>query len=267
MSTKRVSEESEGTESSRAISRRRLLGAAAVAAAGTGGLLASVAPARAQGVGFGAVPVGSVRTREITTENPVGRPIEVTDLTITGSDAEAFTVVEGDAPFTLGAAGSHTTRIRFAPTSPGEKSARVRVDTATRSSLKAGRLTGTGVERGATGASATDDTPPESDESSVTASSDDSSAESASTDRSSSTPTDTSSSGTSPTSQGTTDGSVSGDTGTDAVAGSETGTGTAPSDPTDGGALLTEVLDVNDDGKVNLRDFLAIVRRFGLASN
>lgn len=266
-----------GENSSCAISRRRFLGTTATVS--TCSLLAGVAPVQAQAVGFGAVSVGSTRTRRIITENPVDRPIEVTDLTITGSDAEAFTVVNGDAPFTLDADGSQTTRIQFAPTSPGEKSARVQVDTTLRSSLTAGRLTGTGVKGGATSVSAANDTPSESDESSAVESSDDSTAdeaasssvradnssnESASMTQSPSTPTDTPSSGTSPTNEDTTDRSVSSSAETDAAADSRTGVENAPGDPTDSGALLTEVLDVNDDGRVNLWDFLAIVRRFGL---
>jgi hypothetical protein len=293
---------SEGSESVRTVSRRQVLGATVVAAAGTGGLVASTAPARARTVDFGDVAVGSARTRGTTTENPVSRPLEVTDLTIVGPDAEEFTVVGGDAPFDLSSNGSHMVRIRFAPTSAGEKSARVQVDTARRSSLVAGRLTGTGVKKGAASASGEEDTPsetesnddsssngsasssaetddsadsasagePSNDDSSGSPATEqpaasDSAEDSASTNRSTAPSTAASSSETS---------SASGDTTSESTSSaSETGVSSTPSSSTENisrasdrsGALLTGVLDVNDDGSVSLQDFLVVIRRLGLS--
>ena len=303
----------EGSESVRTVSRRRVLGATVVAAAGTGGLVASTAPAQARTVDFGDVAVGSVRTRGITTENPVSRPLEVTDLTIVGPDAEEFTVVGGDAPFDLSSNGSHMVRIRFAPTSAGEKSARVQVDTARRSSLGAGRLAGTGVKKGAASASGENDVPfDESSESESEADTDTSSTGSpsssvetddaatgsltngSSTDESSSTtstersttsdsaeestspnqPTTASTAGSSPEmssrSEGTTETTekpASNTTGADVSSAPSSGSENAPEAPSGEGARLTGILDVNNDGSVNLQDFLAVIRRLGLSPN
>jgi hypothetical protein len=279
-------------------SRRRVLGATALTVAGAGGLLASVAPTRAATTNFGAVAVGTSRTREITTENPVSRPLEVTEITITGADAEAFSVVGGDAPFTVGSNESRTVRIAFEPTSTGEKSAQVRVETSIRSAV-AGRLAGRGVEEGAASTSGEEEgsesdrssdeeqsagessetdareessTDEESSESTETDGSDDDSSasgesspegttagdgdesdeEAPSADGSAATSTDEPSSETTGT-----DGSSATRRGTDADADTDSGSG-VENDP---GALLTELLDVNDDGVVNLRDLLRIARR------
>ncbi|PSP74772.1 hypothetical protein BRC86_04605 [Halobacteriales archaeon QS_3_64_16] len=284
-------------------SRRRVLGATVLTVASAGGLLASVAPARAATTNFGAVAVGTSRTREITTENPVSRPLEVTEITITGADAEAFSVVGGDAPFTVGPDESRTVRIAFEPTSTGEKSAQVRVETSIRSAV-AGRLAGRGVEEGAASTSGEEegsesdrssDEEQSTGESSETDAREESSAEESSTDEESSESTETdgsdddsSASGESspegttagdgdesdeeapsadgsaatstdePSSETTgTDGSSATRRGTDADADTDSGSG-VENDP---GALLTELLDVNDDGVVNLRDLLRIARR------
>lgn len=314
---------SERGEPDRTISRRRVLGATAATVVGAGGLLASTVPARARTTDFGDVPVGDARTRTITTENPVGRSLSVTDLSIAGADAEAFSVVGGNAPFEVGPNESHTSRIRFAPTSTGEKSAKVTVDTSIGSSMTAGRLAGRGVENGAASASGGDG--PSTDGSNGDGSNDEESSDSSSTDDSSSgdgssssdteteAPSDDSSGGDSSSPDG---GSAStdndGDSGTDtessagvdesssssssagsidsetesssgAPSGDQSASDDAastegsevtmrsstndspavdtPSARNDAGAALTEILDVNDDGVVNLRDFRTILDR------
>ena len=266
-------------------SRRRVLGATALTVAGAGGLLASVAPARAATTNFGAVAVGTSRTREITTENPVSRPLEVTDITITGADAAAFSIVGGDAPFTVGPDESRIVRIAFEPTSTGEKSAQVRVETSIHSAV-AGRLAGRGVEKGAASTSSeeeesesgrSDSEETSTEESSETDADEESSDEESSTDSESSAESTTASDGDEsdqeaasadgstaistdePASETTgTDGSSTTRTGTDADVDTDSGSG-VENDP---GALLTELLDVNGDGVVNLRDLLGIARRF-----
>jgi hypothetical protein len=307
-------------ESGPEFSRRRVLGATALGVAGAGGLLASVAPVRAATTNFGAVAVGTSRTREITTDNPVSRPLEVTDITITGADAAAFSIVGGDAPLTVGPNESHTVRVAFEPTSTGEKSAQVRVETTIRSAV-AGQLAGRGVEEGAASTSGEEESGQSSDRETSTkepseadpdeessngeSSTDDSSSggteadgsdEGSSSDDESS-PGDTTASDADESDEGTasTDGSstsvstnepssgssepsATDDTDTESASGttetdgaSATRTGTDADSDTDSrseveddpGALLTELLDVNDDGVVNLRDLLRIARRFG----
>jgi len=274
--------------SKRTISRRRALGAAALTLGGTGALLASVVPVRARTTDFGDVPVGGSRTREISTENPVSRSVEVTDLAIRGADSEAFDVVGGDAPFTLGPSESHTARIEFAPTSAGGKSASVRVETASRL-LTAGQLAGTAVEEGAASASGEEGTGSDDAETSEEGDGETSAEESGETD-SNGTDSEEDSSSTSTETDESDEDSSDGESseaseesspersttvdpaGTSAPDDSETGepsatdpdAGDASGDRSDdAGTLLSEVLDVNDDGVVNLRDFLSIIRRFG----
>lgn len=118
----------------------------ALVGAGTGATLLGGAPAEAQQtVDFGEVSDGSSDVRTVSQPNPTGRPLPVTGIEITGTDAAQFSVVRGDESVTLQPDESHTIAVRFAPTSPGEKSAAIRVAIAGGSSRTAGQLAGTGV--------------------------------------------------------------------------------------------------------------------------
>lgn len=220
-------------ESDHVISRRRILQVTGtVAGGGASTALFGVGSVRAQQtLEFGEVPVGSSEVQTISQPNPRGQPLRVTAIDITGADADQFSVVRGDAPFTLQPGEAQTVAIRFAPTSAGEKSATVQVEVAGQSQT-AGQLTGTGVDEAAdeTTDESTDESESDGDESS--------------TEETTDTATDEAGSG-------------------DSDAAAEDSSDTEESsqvDDSDEDPPFTLVLDLNGDGTVDYRDILALIR-------
>lgn len=244
----------------------------ALVGAGTGATLLGGAPAEAQQtVDFGEVSDGSSDVRTVSQPNPTGRPLPVTGIEITGTDAAQFSVVRGDESVTLQPDESHTIAVRFAPTSPGEKSAAIRVAIAGGSSRTAGQLARTGVSEATDGTTA---------DSSSTSTEETNSAESTSDAGGDATGRADGASGT------TTDGSDGesqsprDDSATDGTTGPSTDEFESPSveesaapelettrspraDADDGRSPVTIGLDSNGDGTVDVRDLVALVRLLG----
>lgn len=132
------------TDSEYNLARRRVL---QVAGVGIGSAVFSVIPSGAQEtVDFGDVALGSSTEQTVSQPNPAEQPLQITEVSITGSDADQFSVMSDDTPVTVEPGESHSVDIQFVPTSTGEKSATVQVEIAGSSTRTAGQLTGTGVE-------------------------------------------------------------------------------------------------------------------------
>jgi surface glycoprotein (TIGR04207 family) len=98
------------------------------------------APANAM---FGDVNVSETKTQTITVNNEGDASVTVNETSISGSDA--FTVVNGGAPFTLGPGESQDITVQFAPDSTGDESASLTIDTEN-DGTETTQLSGTGVE-------------------------------------------------------------------------------------------------------------------------
>lgn len=250
--------------SKQVVSRRRVLRTTGTVT-GTGICVAlfGTSPVGAQQtLDFGDVAVGSSETQTISQPNPTERLLPVTGIEITGADADQFSVVDGDAPFTLRPDESCAVAIQFTPTSPGEKSAAVRVEIGGATSRTAGRLTGIGVDEATeqTGnGSAPDDSTASSSSPEVTA--------------------DESVGDTTEDTTASDDASASevGD-GTDGPAGGSRSIGddSSPEDvvtpplemdgstrPDDGDPSIVLMLDFNDDGVIDFQDVLTLIRILG----
>lgn len=266
-------------ESKQAVSRRRVL---RTMGAGISIALFGAAPAGAQQtLDFGDVVTGSSEIQTVSQPNPTGQPLPVTGIEITGSDADQFSVVGGDAPFTLQPGESRTIDIQFAPISVGEKSGTIQVEIGSRASQTAGQLTGTGVNEAAdetADTAATDDsssssssqetTTPESatDASDDSPSADDTpstEAETGTTSSADESQSDGDDSSTEGTTDAPTDKMAVGDADSSVEDSATTESDLAESTPAlDGKPSITLILDFDGDGTVDLRDILTLIRTF-----
>ncbi|MFB6148560.1 MAG: choice-of-anchor D domain-containing protein, partial [Halobacteriales archaeon] len=78
---------------------------------------------------FGKVAPGSSKLLTLEIANPGQPPIDlsVSSIQIIGPDAQAFEIVDGDAPFTLAPNEEHEIVVRYAPTTIGIKTAQLRI--------------------------------------------------------------------------------------------------------------------------------------------
>lgn len=75
-------------------------------------------------VNFGTIFVNTTREREIVVTNSGLAPLEITGVTISGGQSNAFAITEGGAsgtPITVQPNGTHRIKINFQPTSAGDK--------------------------------------------------------------------------------------------------------------------------------------------------
>jgi surface glycoprotein (TIGR04207 family) len=91
---------------------------------------------------FGNVNVSETKTQTVTVTNEGDASVTVNETSISGSDA--FTVVNGGAPFTLDSGESQDVVVQFAPDSAGDKSATLTTDTEN-DGTETTQLSGTGV--------------------------------------------------------------------------------------------------------------------------
>ncbi|WP_158306589.1 choice-of-anchor D domain-containing protein [Halalkalicoccus jeotgali] len=204
-----------------------------------------------QTLNFGETVVGSSVVRTVSQPNPTDQTLPITEVEITGSDADQFTVVDGDAPFTLQANESRTISIQFSPTSTGQKSASVQVEIAGSATETAGQLTGSGVnETGdqnsdiATDGSAS--SPQEDTNESTTGTSTD---------------TDSEDTDTTEREAGNTQSNVAESAAGDSNASSSNENGSASTENENSSIIL--MLDFNDNGVVDFQDILTLVRMIG----
>lgn len=237
-------------QSKGAVSRRRVLRTAGViAGTGISTTLLGTSPVGAQQtLDFGEVAVGSSDTQTVSQPNPTDQTLPITGIEITGSNADQFRVVDGDAPFTLQADESQAITIQFAPTSTGEKSASVQVEIAGGTTQTAGQLTGTGVNE--TGGQNEDDSATDESSSSsqevATETSDDGASEATSMTRAEA-----------GESQSTGDESSAEDSVASPSATDES-TPTADDSPS-----IILMLDFNDNGVIDLQDIMTLLRILG----
>lgn len=235
----------------RGVSRRCVLRTTGtVAGAGISAAFLGMAPVGAQQtLNFGEVVVGSSDTRTVSQPNPTDQTLPITGVEITGSDADQFSVVDGDAPFTLQANESRTIGIQFAPTSTGQKSAAVQVEIAGSTTETAGQLTGTGVNETTdqNDDSATDESPSSSQEGTATESTTGAS-------------TDTGSEDAVPTEAAASNAQSDADESTaeDSDASPSDRDGSASSENENPSIIL--MLDFNNNGVVDFQDILTLLR-------
>ncbi|MFN8619133.1 MAG: signal peptidase I [Chloroflexota bacterium] len=122
----------------------------AAALAGTGTAPgAQLVPAG--GLAFGNVPVGTTTGQTITLRNSGSAPLHVSAISLGGSAPGQFAIVAGASACTaatiLGPGATCDVTVRFSPTSPGAKSATVKIGS--NAGLVTADLTGTGVLPGA----------------------------------------------------------------------------------------------------------------------
>lgn len=236
------------------MSRRSMLRTVGTAA-GTGisVSLLGMTPAEAQQtLNFGEVVVGSNDTRTVSQPNPTDQTLPITGMEITGADADQFSIVDGDAPFTLQANESRTIGIQFSPTSTGQKSAAVQVEIAGATTETAGQLTGTGVteitnqnEDSATNESTSSSQGGTTNESTTGASPDTGSEDTVSTEAGAS------------NTQSATDESLA----EDSDASPSDMDGSVPSLNENSSIIL--MLDFNNNGVVDFQDILTLIRMLG----
>jgi PKD repeat protein/methionine-rich copper-binding protein CopC len=95
----------------------------------TGTSLAPQIGATTRNLNFGNVTVGSTETLNMTIYNPASSPANLTvnRTEVLGRDSESFSVVHGDAPYTLTPGERQRIEIQIAPTTPGDKQAQLRI--------------------------------------------------------------------------------------------------------------------------------------------
>ncbi len=76
---------------------------------------------------FGPVAVGDSVLHGIQVRNVGTAPLEVTSTNLFGKDANEFSIVSGDAPFTVAPGDSQSIVLRFDPANTGDKTARLRI--------------------------------------------------------------------------------------------------------------------------------------------
>lgn len=239
----------------RSVTRRRVLQTTgALTGAGALALLASSARGQ-QTVDFGEVPVGATRVQQTSQPNPTDQELQVTAITITGADADQFSVASGDAPFTLAPGESHTIAFRFTPSSTGEHSATVQIEIGGQATETAGQLVGTGVDPDQTTRSSATDEPSTSDQDSSADAADDSTETTTLDESTTETDEDESSTGESG------DESAAADSPTTSPSTSSEDPPPLPDDLDEDASevsFLFEVLDVNNDGVVDVRDLFSL---------
>ncbi|MBI1929652.1 PD40 domain-containing protein [Candidatus Poribacteria bacterium] len=72
---------------------------------------------------YGNVTVGATADQPFTVSNPGTAPLNVTSVSLTGTDATQFSIQSGGGSFSLNPDQTHQVVVRFSPTSPGSKSA------------------------------------------------------------------------------------------------------------------------------------------------
>ena len=77
---------------------------------------------------YGEIELGNVSDKSFVVSNTGNADLHVTGTSITGTDADQFVIASGGGSFTVSPGGSHTITVRFAPTSIGDKSASLRID-------------------------------------------------------------------------------------------------------------------------------------------
>ncbi|WP_248910333.1 NosD domain-containing protein [Halocatena marina] len=77
---------------------------------------------------FGKVTIGDSKTKNVTVTNTGTGTLEVSATDIVGTDASAFTIVGGEAPFSLEPGESQNITVEFAPTSKCTKHATLQIE-------------------------------------------------------------------------------------------------------------------------------------------
>ncbi len=76
---------------------------------------------------FGEVQVGKERDLKVTVSNEGTVNLEVSDLQLTGADADQWEIVDGETPFTIAPAESEDIKLSFTLTSAGQKTATLQI--------------------------------------------------------------------------------------------------------------------------------------------
>jgi parallel beta-helix repeat protein len=84
-----------------------------------------VSPTR---LNFGKVTVGDSETKNVTVTNTGTGTLDVSATDIIGPDASAFSIVNGEAPFSLAPGESQNVTVEFAPTSKSTKTATLQIE-------------------------------------------------------------------------------------------------------------------------------------------
>ena len=77
---------------------------------------------------FGEVPIGACKTQAFLLANNGGLALDVSALNFTGMDPGDFTIVNGNAPFTLAPGATQIVEVSFSPVTEGSKSATLSVE-------------------------------------------------------------------------------------------------------------------------------------------
>lgn len=96
--------------------------------ASAGGLSSVVGPRIGlplEPVDFGRIAVGGVAQRQMTVENTGDVDLTLTNISISGPDADAFSVVEGGGPVTIPPNEQHAVTVEFSSTSGGARQAQL----------------------------------------------------------------------------------------------------------------------------------------------
>lgn len=72
---------------------------------------------------FGSVSTGTSKELTLTVSNQGTASLDASSVSITGTNASLFSVVSGNAPFTVAAGGSRNLTVKFSPATPGSKGA------------------------------------------------------------------------------------------------------------------------------------------------
>ncbi len=110
-------------------------------------LWAIVAPAGSGDlIDFGDIPVGTPKDSIVTAlvRNDGSAPLRITGIAINGANPSDFSVVSGGPPFTLPVGGAATVELRFHPSAPGLRTAKLLSSTTGETTIEQ-ELTGNGV--------------------------------------------------------------------------------------------------------------------------